>query len=111
MRMLALQSLVGIDLTSTKMDEAAAPRARDARGGAVDAALRRCAAAADIAEGRVLHPWEEAEAAVSFAAAAETAEAFGAPATRDLACVCGALSELAAGRPKPSAARSTWCDR
>jgi MAternally-affected-uncoordination protein len=43
---------------------------------------------------------QEAEAAVRFAAAAETAEAFGAPATRDLACVCGALSELADGSPE-----------
>ena len=76
-------------------------------------ALRRCAAAAaDIAEGQVLHSvGQEAEAAVRFAAAAETAEAFGAPATRDLACVCGALSELADGSPEAVRARSTWCDR
>jgi MAternally-affected-uncoordination protein len=102
MRMLALQSLVGIDLTSTKMDEAAA-RAEKMRATveAYPRALRRCAAAADIAEGQVLHSvGQEAEAAVRFAAAAETAEAFGAPATRDLACVCGALSELADGSPE-----------
>ena len=102
MRVLALQSLVGIDLTSTKIDEAAA-RAEQMRA-AVEAyprALRRCAAAADIAEGQVLHSMgQEAEAAVRFAAAAETAEAFGAPASRDLACVCGALSELADGSPE-----------
>ena len=102
MRMLALQSLVGVDLTSTKVDEAAA-RAEQMRATveAYPRALRRCAAAADIAEGQVLHSvGQEAEAAVRFAAAAETAEAFGAPATRDLACVCGALSELADGSPE-----------
>jgi MAternally-affected-uncoordination protein len=102
LRMLALQSLVGVDLTSTKIDEAAA-RAEKMRATveAYPRALRRCAAAADMAEGQVLHSvGQEAEAAVRFAAAAETAEAFGAPATRDLACVCGALSELADGSPE-----------
>ena len=93
-RLLALQSLVGIDLTSTKLDDAAS-RAEAMRTmvEAYPRTLRRTAAAADVVEGQTLHSLgREAEAAVRFAAAAETAEAFGAPATRDLACVCGALS-------------------
>ena len=101
-RLLALQALVGIDLTSTKIDEAAA-RAESMRAmvEAYPRTLRRCAAAADVAEGQVLHSvGQTAEAAIQFAAAAETAEAFGSPATRDLAYVCGALSELADGSPK-----------
>lgn len=101
-RLLALQSLVGIDLTSTKLDDAAS-RAEAMRTmvEAYPRTLRRTAAAADVAEGQTLHSLgREAEAAVRFAAAAETAEAFGAPATRDLACVCGALSELADGSPE-----------
>ena len=63
--------------------------------------LRRTAASADLAEGQVLHSLgRHEEAATRFAAAAETAEAFGTPATRDLACVCGALTELSDGSPQ-----------
>ena len=106
-RMLAMQSLVGIDLTSTRVDEAAG-RAEQMRAmvEAFPRTLRRCAAAADLVEGQVLHSvGQSAEAAVRFAAAAETAEAFGSPGTRDLACVCGALAELADGSP-PAVSRA-----
>jgi MAternally-affected-uncoordination protein len=101
-RMLALQALVGVELTSTRLSEAAA-RAESMRAmvEAYPRVLRRTAAAADMSEGQVLHSLgRQAEAAARFTAAAESAERFGVPATKDLACVCGALAELADGSPE-----------
>lgn len=102
LRVMALQALVGVELTSTRL-HAAAARAESVRATveAYSCALRGTAAAADMAEGQVLHSLgRPAAAAARFAAAAESADRFGAPATKDLACVCGALAELADGSPE-----------
>ena len=74
--------------------------------------LRGYASVADHAEGQVLHSLGKyEEAAARFAAAAAAAESFGPDAMRDIAAVCGALSELAEGSPGGSPGRSTWCVR
>ena len=101
-RLLTLQALVGMDLTACKFEDGA-NRAECMRAmvEAYPRTLRQTAASADLAEGQVLHSLgRHEEAATRFAAAAETAEAFGTPATRDLACVCGALTELSDGSPQ-----------
>jgi len=102
LRMLALQALVGVELTSTKLSDAAAcAESMRAMVEAYPKALQRTAAAADMAEGQVLQSLgETAAAAARFRAAAVSAEMFGVPATKDLACVCGALAELADGSPE-----------
>ena len=102
LRMYLLQSLVAIELTSTKLNSAA-QRAERMRAmiEAYPRTLRRCAHEADMAEGHVLHSLGKFhDAAVRFSAAADLAEAFGTPAGKDIASVCGALYELADGSPE-----------
>ena len=100
-RMLALQGLVGADLTATKLSLAAA-RTEQMRAmvESYPRTLRGYASVADHAEGQVLHSLGmHEEAAARFAAAAAAAESFGPDAMRDIAAVCGGLSELAEGSP------------
>ena len=101
-RMLALQGLVGADLTSTKLSLAAA-RTEQMRAmvETYPRTLRGFASVADYAEGQVLHSLGKyKEAAARFAAASAAAAAFGPDSMKDIASVCGGLSELTEGSPE-----------